>query len=118
MRLIVGRRSRPVQMGTPDAYEEKHPQENVPDAEEHPPSWFRFFRWPDGTTTWAIIFTLIAIAAQTEQTKKAAVAGQTAVSGESACQAGREVAGSYSWDARVHRGHCGSVSEGNTPGKR
>jgi hypothetical protein len=38
--------------------------------------WYGFFRWPNGTTAWAIILTLIAIAEQTKQTRKAAEAGR------------------------------------------
>lgn len=48
--------------------------ENIEDAEGHLPSWYGFFRWPNATTTWAIIFTLIALAEQTQQTRKAAEA--------------------------------------------
>jgi hypothetical protein len=36
------------------------------------------FRWPEGTTVWAIILTLAAIAGQTHETAKAAKAGQAA----------------------------------------
>jgi hypothetical protein len=56
---------------------EKHSQENVPNPERHALSWYGwygFFRWPNGTTTWAIILTLIVIAEQTRQTRKAAEA--------------------------------------------
>jgi hypothetical protein len=42
-----------------------HPQQNVPNAERNLPSWYGFFRWPNGTTTWAILLTLLAIAEQT-----------------------------------------------------
>lgn len=58
--------------------DENHFQENIPNVEWHLPSWYGFFRWPNGTTTWAIILTLIVIADQTKQTAKAARAGQTA----------------------------------------
>lgn len=52
--------------------EEYHPQENVSDAERNLPSWYGFFRWPNGTTVWAIVLTLVVIADQTSQTAKAA----------------------------------------------
>ena len=47
------------------------------------PKWFiqflyRFFMWPEGVTAWAILLTLLAIAEQTKQTRKAAEAGQAA----------------------------------------
>jgi hypothetical protein len=57
---------------------ENHPQENVADSERDGPSWYGFFRWPVGTTTWAIILTLMAIADQTKQTAIAAKATQQA----------------------------------------
>jgi hypothetical protein len=56
--------------------DENHPQENVADPERDGPSWYGFFRWPTGTTTWAIILTLMAIAWQSNETKKAARATQ------------------------------------------
>ena len=51
--------------------DEKHTQENVSDAERNTPGWYGFFRWPNGTTTWAIILTLIAIAEQAGESAKA-----------------------------------------------
>jgi hypothetical protein len=45
--------------------------ENVPGHELNAPSWYGwygFFRWPNGTTAWAIILTLIAIVEQAKQT--------------------------------------------------
>ncbi|SRR6266536_328471 len=54
----------------------QHPQQNVPDSERHLPGWYGFFRWPNGTTTWAIILTLLAIAEQTKETAKAAKSAQ------------------------------------------
>jgi hypothetical protein len=59
--------------------DEQHPQENVGNPERHIPSWYGFFRWPNGTTTWAIILTLLAIAEQTKQTAKAAKAANDSV---------------------------------------
>jgi hypothetical protein len=53
-----------------------HPQEHVPQTERHLPSWYGFFRWPNGTTAWAIVLTLMAIAEQTKETAKAAKAAQ------------------------------------------
>ena len=37
-------------------------------------SWYGFFRWPNGTTTWAIVLTLLAIAERTRETAIAAKA--------------------------------------------
>jgi hypothetical protein len=51
---------------------EKNTQKNAEHAEGNLPSWYGFFRWPNGTTVWAIILTLIVIADQTRQTAKAA----------------------------------------------
>lgn len=51
-----------------------HTKGNVGNAERHAPSWYGFFRWPDGTTVWAIIMTLLAIAEQTRQTRRSAEA--------------------------------------------
>ena len=41
--------------------------------------WYGFFAWPNGVTAWAIILTLLAIAEQTKQTAKAAVATEASV---------------------------------------
>jgi hypothetical protein len=41
-------------------------------AARHQPRWYRVFGWPEGITTWAILLTLLSIAEQTIQTKKAA----------------------------------------------
>lgn len=60
----------------PDA---NHPQQNVPDSERNTPSWYGFFRWPNGTTTWAILLTLLVIAEQTKQTARAAKATQDSI---------------------------------------
>lgn len=49
---------------------------NVENEELSSPSWYSFFRWPAGTTTWAILLTLLAIAEQTEHTAKAATAAK------------------------------------------
>lgn len=56
-----------------------HSQENIPNPEGNLPGWFGFFRWPNGTTTWAIILTLFAIAEQTRQTTIAAKATRESV---------------------------------------
>ena len=56
--------------------DEDHPEKSTGDAERDTPSWYGFFRWPNGTTTWAIILTLLAIAEQTKQTAKAADAAE------------------------------------------
>jgi len=50
---------------------ENHPQQNGSYPERNAPSWYRFFRWPDGPTTWVIVLTLLAIAEQARETAKA-----------------------------------------------
>jgi hypothetical protein len=62
--------------GKPD---ECHPQEHSKNTAWDSPSGHIFhnaFRWPEGTTVWAIILTLLAIAEQTGQTRKATEATQ------------------------------------------
>lgn len=44
-------------------------------AERNFPSWYRLFGWPEGVGAWAILLTLLAIAEQTHQTRRAADAG-------------------------------------------
>jgi hypothetical protein len=56
----------------PAESDESHTQENIQNPKGNTPSWYGFFRWPNGTTTWAIILTLGAIAEQTRETRKAA----------------------------------------------
>jgi hypothetical protein len=46
-------------------------QKDIDNPDRYGPSWLTFFRWPTGTTTLAIILTLIAIAEQTSETKRA-----------------------------------------------
>ena len=58
---------------------EDHTQEYIEDAERNLPSWYGFFRWPYGTTAWAIILTLFAIAEQTKHTAEAADATRQSV---------------------------------------
>jgi len=41
-------------------------------AARHLPRWYRMFGWPEGITTWAILLTLLALAEQTSQTRRAA----------------------------------------------
>jgi hypothetical protein len=41
-------------------------------AARHLPRWYRVFGWPEGITTWAILLTLLALAEQTSQTRRAA----------------------------------------------
>lgn len=48
------------------------------DAARHLPRWYRVFGWPEGITTWAILLTLLVIADQTAQTKRAAIATEDA----------------------------------------
>ena len=47
-------------------------------AARHLPRWYRVFGWPEGITTWAILLTLLALAEQTGQTRKAAEGAQRA----------------------------------------
>jgi hypothetical protein len=58
----------------PSKPDENHPQQNVPNPEGYSPSWYGFFRWPNGTATWAILLTLLAIAEQSQYTAKSAKA--------------------------------------------
>ena len=51
-----------------------HAKEHIRNSEGNTPSWFGFFRWPNGTTTWAIVLTLLAIAEQTRETRRAVIA--------------------------------------------
>jgi hypothetical protein len=53
-------------------------EEGAEDAARHLPRWYRIFGWPEGITTWAILLTLMAIAEQTNQTRRAADAGADA----------------------------------------
>ena len=50
-------------------------QMDVKKPHRSPPDWYRFLTWPEGVTAWAIFLTLMAIAEQTQQTRKAAEAG-------------------------------------------
>jgi hypothetical protein len=61
--------------------DEQHPQENIPNPEWNSPSWYGFFRWPNGSTAWAIILTLMALADQTRHAARAAdIANKTLIS--------------------------------------
>jgi hypothetical protein len=51
--------------------DEDHPDQNAPNPKRYAPRWFRFFRWGDGTTTWVIVLTLLAIAEQAKESAKA-----------------------------------------------
>lgn len=61
-------------VAVPSVAHEKTCNECEQDAERNFPTWYRLFSWPEGITTWAIVLTLIAIAEQTSQTRKAAEA--------------------------------------------
>jgi hypothetical protein len=63
----------PVASVSPSVHNE-HPQGNTENAEGNLPSWYGLFAWPNGTTAWAIILTLVAISWQSNETKKAAQA--------------------------------------------
>jgi hypothetical protein len=54
-------------------------QHNVSDSKWYPPSWHRFFTWPDAVTAWGILLTLWFIAVQAQQTARAAKATEDAV---------------------------------------
>jgi len=62
-----------------DKANEDHPQKETTYPERNTPNWYGFFRWPLGTTTWAIVLTLMAIAEQTKQTARAANISERAV---------------------------------------
>jgi hypothetical protein len=51
--------------------DENHPPQNLSNPERDSPRWYRFFRWPDGTTAWMIVLTLMAIAEQANESAKA-----------------------------------------------
>src|SRR5208283_613105 len=68
--------SSPVVAAVPDS---NHPQQNKPNPVRNLPSWYGFFRWPNGTTTWAILLTLLAIAEQTRLLKEYVVATKDGV---------------------------------------
>ncbi len=63
----------------PAEADENHSQQNVPNPERNAPRWYRFFRWGDGTTTWVIVFTLLAIAEQAHESAKATLAMQRSI---------------------------------------
>jgi hypothetical protein len=52
----------------------EHPQENTKKPSRNLPSWYGFFTWPDGMTAWAILLTLLAVAWQANETRRAAEA--------------------------------------------
>jgi hypothetical protein len=65
-------KNNPALAGKPD---ENHPQEHVKNTAWDSPSGHIFhnaFRWPEGTTVWAILLTLMAIAEQSNETRKSA----------------------------------------------
>lgn len=79
------------------------------------PWWYVLVAWPEGITVWAIIFTLIVIAKQTSETRKAAEAAllnaQTVINAERAWIAIRvESPGPNSFQFKA-------VNVGNTPAK-
>jgi hypothetical protein len=54
--------------------QDNHAQQDANNPKRNTPFWFPFFTWPEGVTAWAILLTLLAIAEQTKQTRKAAEA--------------------------------------------
>ena len=61
----------PAKGASPAKADENHPQQNIANPERNTPRWHRFFRWGDGTTTWIIVLTLLAIAEQVRESAKA-----------------------------------------------
>lgn len=59
--------------------DEKHSEENIKNPERYTPSWYGFFRWPNGTTTWAVLLTLLVIAEQVKESAKATQAMRDAI---------------------------------------
>ncbi|MGD0570497.1 MAG: hypothetical protein ABSA78_19000 [Candidatus Sulfotelmatobacter sp.] len=62
---------------------EKHPDKNIENPSGNGPRWYvlcfyGLFRWPNGTTTLAIVLTLLAIAEQSKETARAAKATERA----------------------------------------
>ena len=58
---------------------EKHTQDDASNAARYSPGWYGIFRWPNGTTTWAIILTLMVMAEQTKHTKRAVEASRGSI---------------------------------------
>jgi hypothetical protein len=54
-------------------------EKGAENAARHLPHWYRVFGWPEGITTWAILLTLLVIADQTAQTRRAADATRDSV---------------------------------------
>jgi hypothetical protein len=48
-------------------------------AERNFPSWYRLVSWPEGIGAWVVLLTLMAIAEQTNQTRRAAEAAESSV---------------------------------------
>jgi len=61
---------------TPSSTANKNPKAEVGQAEWNPPRWYRLFSWPEGIGVWGLFLTLIVIAEQTRETRKAAEATQ------------------------------------------
>jgi hypothetical protein len=59
--------------------DEQHSDSDISKTEWDTPSWYGFFRWPNGSTALAILLTLMAIAEQTKQTTRAAKGTEDAV---------------------------------------
>lgn len=75
-------------------------------AARHLPRWYRVFSWPEGITTWAILLTLLVIADQTAQTRRAADATKDAAQA-ALKQAEIQIAGLRQWlDVRVTTSRC------------
>jgi hypothetical protein len=63
--------TQPAKSALPAKADENHPQQNISNPKRNLPRWYGFFRWGDGTTTWVIVLTLIAIAEQAKESSKA-----------------------------------------------
>lgn len=58
--------------------DEENSDNGIYDPKGYTPSWYGFFRWPGGITTWAILLTLLAIVDQTRHVARAAKATEMA----------------------------------------
>jgi hypothetical protein len=95
----------------PDA---NHPQKDITKTERNLPSWYGFFRWPNGTTTWAILLTLLAIAEQNRLLKQYVIATKDGVEATR-----RNIALQFRPRLIVRRGELeyGSLAVGGKPAK-
>jgi hypothetical protein len=109
-------KSNPAVAGKPNEY---HPQEHPENSYWDTPTGHIFhnaLRWPEGTTVWAIILTLLAIAEQTSQTRKSAEATQESARA-ALIQANHMIASERAWvmvEAKFEHGLGLAWSAGET----